>query len=513
MINIGRWRSVLFVLFPVLFLTVLMLVGQVQVLYKGQGLLESSGPADIVTGDLKTFHSVPSQGVLISLIPNSPSQIRLSSEASSPRAVGERLESFAQACITRSLQARREAMKNQMAVIAQDAAALQTHRDELSAGRQRLLQGAMSRNPNAAILEKIESLKLRRRQLIESYPTHSDIPLLASQIKGLLQKMGGRPPQVLKDLEVVDKKLVEAQLRLDYSTRRLRDMAEAEKSLKPLWRLQRPLQKSNRPYRVAGWPLALAGVAMGVLAAFFGFGSKPRSVEAPGKDGLWVPEPVAAPSSVAPEPQIELKVISPELPSDPLTEKAASLYMRWVEVAKLLYTPSAAAPEGVLDSVTPLLQESSEFLPEGHDVMARYLARSVEPGNLPAHVARTVLMALTGAEEAQVTAEHRLALALAALFHDLAVVPRPASQQEDAGSEVGRLSAVLLRRIPGLAPALLSMVEDILIGMDEFKLETWQNVSHGRTLEPLSKVLREIDRFEKVMQKQRSRLERRIANQ
>ena len=57
------------------------------------------------------------------------------------------------------------------------------------------------------------------------------------------------------------------------------------------------------------------------------------------------------------------------------------------------------------------------------------------------------------------------------------------------------------------------MVEDILIGMDEFKLDTWQNVANGSTLEPLSKVLREIDRFEKVMQKQKARLDRRVANQ
>jgi hypothetical protein len=34
----------------------------------------------------------------------------------------------------------------------------------------------------------------------------------------------------------------------------------------------------------------------------------------------------------------------------------------------------------------------------------------------------------------------------------------------------------------------------------------------GKDLEPLSKVLREIDRFEKVMQKQRSRLDRQITH-
>ena len=78
---------------------------------------------------------------------------------------------------------------------------------------------------------------------------------------------------------------------------------------------------------------------------------------------------------------------------------------------------------------------------------------------------------------------------------------------------LAKLSASVLRRIPGLDPAILVMVEEILIGMDEFKLETWQNVAIGTNLEPLSKVLREIDRFEKVLQKQKSRQDRRVANQ
>src|ERR1019366_9515644 len=177
----------------------------------------------------------------------------------------------------------------------------------------------------------------------------------------------------------------------------------------------------------------------------------------------------------------------PAPPADPLTAQAAALYARWIEVAKALYAPAPEAPQGVLDQVGPLLQESSDFLPQGHDALARYLARTVAPGDLPAHVARTVLMTLTGAQDAGVTPEHRLAMTLAALFHDLAMVPRPAPMQDDIGSEVGRLSASVLRRIPGLQPAILSMVEDILIGMDEFKLETWQNAAMGKNLEPLSK--------------------------
>src|SRR5262249_3619798 len=147
----------------------------------------------------------------------------------------------------------------------------------------------------------------------------------------------------------------------------------------------------------------------------------------------------------------------PELPSDPLTEKASENYSKWIEVCRILYAPAVEAPQGVLDQVWPLLQESSDFLVKGHDVMARYLARTVAPGDLPAHVARTVLMTLSGAQEAGVSPEHRLAMALAALFHDLAVVPRPAAIQDNVGSEVGRLSASVLRRIPGLQPALLAM--------------------------------------------------------
>jgi len=49
--------------------------------------------------------------------------------------------------------------------------------------------------------------------------------------------------------------------------------------------------------------------------------------------------------------------------------------------------------------------------------------------------------------------------------------------------------------------------------MDEYPLEVWQNVPRHKNLEPLAKLLRHIDRFEKVMQKQKSRLTRRIARQ
>ena len=366
-------------------------------------------------------------------------------------------------------------------------------------------------------MAKIEALKARRRLLIERYPTHTDIPLLEKQIQELLKQLGRPTAPLLGKLTDLDRQINQTKLRKDYISRRLQEAAEAERAVKPYWKIVEPVLKPKWPNRVIGWPMG-AGVVAGLfIVSFIVFKGKKEMSQEASENGLWRPQ--------VPEAPVELEVVSPEptavvaplsettLPSDPLTEKAAALYLKWVEMAKILYTPAAEPPQGVLDQVGPLLQESSDFIPEGHEVLARYLARSVTPGDLAAHVARTVLMTLTGAQEAGVSAEHRLAMALAALFHDLAVVARPAAIQEEVGSEVGRLSASVLRRIPGLHPALLSMVEDILIGMDEFKLETWQNVASGSNLEPLSKVLREIDRFEKIMQKQKSRLDRRVANQ
>ena len=293
---------------------------------------------------------------------------------------------------------------------------------------------------------------------------------------------------------------------MDYFARRAQEADKTWRGLKPLWTIVQPIKKPMWPNRIEGWPWGI-----GVFAGLLGLGRlvfrKPRDARSDAvDDGLWKPAPLDIP--------VALRVVAtePKAVGDPLTGKAAALYAKWVEMARILYTPAPEPPQGVLDQVAPLLQESSDFLPEGRDVLARSLAKSVTPGDLAAHVARTVLMTLTGAEEAGVSPEHRLAMALAALFHDLAVVPRPPAFQEEVGSEVGRLSAGVLRRIPGLPPALLAMVEDILIGMDEFKLETWQNVANGNNLEPLSKVLREIDRFEKVMQKQKARLDRRVAN-
>jgi hypothetical protein len=75
---------------------------------------------------------------------------------------------------------------------------------------------------------------------------------------------------------------------------------------------------------------------------------------------------------------------------------------------------------------------------------------------------------------------------------------------------VGRLSSGLVRKIPGLPEPLMALVEAMLVCMDEHQLDVWQNVPHDKTLEPFAKLLRQIDRFDKVAQRQKSRLTRRL---
>ena len=133
------------------------------------------------------------------------------------------------------------------------------------------------------------------------------------------------------------------------------------------------------------------------------------------------------------------------------------------------------------------------------------------PGDLASHVTRTVLMALLGAHEAGASPEQRQGMTLAALFHDLAVVPRPADQWQDIGDEVGRLSSHFVHKIPDLPTPLVSLIESMLVGMDEFGMETWHNVPRDKGIESFANLLRQIDRFDKVMQKQKTRLTRRLA--
>jgi len=210
-------------------------------------------------------------------------------------------------------------------------------------------------------------------------------------------------------LSNLDRQINEAKVRRDYYVRHLKTTEQDLGSLKPAWRIMQPIEKPRWPNDVQNWPLG-AGVMVGcfVLSLLLFKNQKERRSQVVA-DGLWKPQSAQEP--VAEEP-VALEVVGSNLPTDALTEKASQLYAKWVQLAKLLYTPASEPPQGVLDQVAPLLQESSEFLPEGHDVLAKYLARSVTPGDLASHVARTVLMTLTGAEEAGVSPEHRLAMAL-----------------------------------------------------------------------------------------------------
>jgi len=526
MINVGKWRWPIIVCISLSAGWALFWFGMIRCNFVGQGVLQFSGDAAQIDEELNIFRFHPVIKSDYDRVTAQPNKISVRVQGDWPGDVVNHLTLAAKSSIDRSY----GKQKAKLSVIRDDdqkkVADKESELNRLMEERNVLVAGPRENTSKAQLVAQIEELKSRRRQLIEHYPSHTDIPVLAQRIQGLLKRLGKPSGPAAEKITDLDRRINEIKLRRDYFARGLQQTEKLQKDLKPSWTLLEPVEKPKWPTRVEGWPTG-AGLFVGVfLLCWFVF----RQPQAPRADisrhGLWrqeineqvqaaemesvAPETrVAEETPTVPETPVALEVVHPELPSDPLTEKAAELYARWVETAKILYSPAADPPQGVLDKVGPLLQDSSDFLPEGHDVLAKYLARSVTPGDLPAHVARTVLMTLTGAQEAGVSPEHRLAMALAALFHDLAVVARPAPAQDNVGSEVGRLSASVLHRIPGLQPALLSMVEEILIGMDEFKLETWQNVANGRNLEPLSKVLREIDRFEKVMQKQKARLDRR----
>jgi len=494
--------------------------------YEGRAVLAFSGESSQIDQELKLFRSDnirqridlalsrPAGLLAIEKVPGHPLEVSIKGQAAWPPQVVQVLSAAGKVCVEQSLAKRRADLHKEMDAFQKQQLELTTHLDPLLQERKTMPSSPRGRISRADLSNRIRELQTRRQLLIDHYPTHTDIALLARQIKDLQNQSRPRMSNVSARQVDLDRRINEIKVRMDYFSRRLQELALVEKALKPVWKAPQVISKPSRPVRMEQWPIFSGAVVGTFLLAMVLFKRGSSSLKNASPNGLWRPDTVMAdPSPAVPaEPAVELKVVpsEPELPSDPLTEKAAAIYAKWIEVAKVLYAPAPEPPQGILDSVGPLLQESSDFLPEGHDVMARYLARTVAPGDLSAHVARTVLMTLTGAEEAGASPEHRLAMALAALFHDLAMVPRPEPLQEEIGSEVGRLSASVLRRIPGLQPAILSMVEDILIGMDEYKLETWHNAAAGRHLEPLSKVLREIDRFEKVMQKQRARLDRQI---
>jgi len=543
MIPIGKWRWPLVVVTPLMVGGLLFCGGIGRLVYEGRTFLTYSGDAKDIDRELTIFRSErvrqridltllhPADSLVFEKVPAQPQQISIKAQADWPRAVVPLLATASKVAIEQSLAKQKEDWHKTSDELQKAKLEWDTRLDLVRLERTTLVEKPRQRSMSSKLAAQIKALYARRDLLAERFPMHTDIALLDKQIKDL--QAASLVPHVYRvsarQLDL-DRRVNETKLRVDYFARRVQELSELEKTAQPLWMADHAMARPARPIRMRGWPGFVGGVVGTFLLVFILLKMASGNGLAAAQNGLWRPETAAVPQAesvpsttasievAANAPMekmpVELEVVAPEpsLPSDPLTEKAAMIYAKWVEVAKVLYAPAPEPPQGILDSVGPLLQESGEFLPQGHDVMARYLAHTVVPGDLPAHVARTVLMTLTGAEEAKAMPEHRLAMALAALFHDLAVVPRPAAMQEEAGSEIGRLSATVLRRIPGLQPEILAMVEEILIGMDEFKLDTWQNVTTGKNLEPLSKVLREIDRFEKVMQKQRARLDRQIAN-
>ena len=383
-------------------------LGVVRLHYEAQGFLAYSGNAEDVGAELTRFRAQAEPAISLERVPGQPLQIVLRAEGSKPKELRRKMETTSQACIKFSFDRQKGSLQRVRDELQSQVGRLEERLNQLSSSRKVFVARPKRNPPRAQIAAKIEELKTRRRLLIERFPTHTDIPLLAKQIKELLTQLGRPSDTMSTKLPDLDRQINEAELRRDYFRRRLQATALAERDLKPSWTWVPPAPTPKRPTRVDGWLIG-AAVVFGLF--FLGLFVVKDGTTAGGAavDGLWRP-------AFAEKP-VELNVISPEpvtalaaepeaaLPSDPLTEKAATLYAQWVEVAKILYQPALEPPQGVLDSVGPLLQETSEFLPEGQDVLTRYLARSVTPGDLAAHVARTVLMTLTGAQEAGVSPE------------------------------------------------------------------------------------------------------------
>jgi hypothetical protein len=510
MIRTGHFRWPLVLTLPALAGGILVWQGIVRPHFTGKILLGFSGPTSRMDQELKTLQSdemkrkiasslVRPVAVAFEKAPGHPRNVWMKGDGVYPPDVSRILRGVGRMMAEDSLTRQKNELRDRRILLDKENAETLARLEQVAQEQKDLYAHPRRRVSRPAIAAKIAELKSRRQFLIEKYPTHTDIYVLAQQIQDLQRQMSARTGPPAEKIMETSRRLVEAQMRRDYFSRSLKALAEKEPTLKPTWAILSPAETALRPSRVDGWPVGLGVVAGLFILGFVVLTGEKRALKLSTPNGLW-------------QNPVELEVVpatdKPQVPADPVGQQAASLYDRWIQLAQTLYTPAREAPKGIMELVRPLLSQTIDFLPSGHDVLAHHLARSVTPGDLPAHVARTVLMTLTSAEEAGVSPEHRLGLAMAALFHDLAVVPRPPAEREAVGSEVGRLSAALLHRIPGLEQSLAGMIEKILVGMNEFKLETWQNISDDKALEPLSKVLREIDRFEKVMQKQRARLER-----
>jgi hypothetical protein len=362
---------------------------------------------------------------------------------------------------------------------------------------------ARAKVDSAAISARIRAMQARREALLEKFPRHTDIAALAVDIERLqaqLRRPAQPPPSAARGTQAL-RRLAEAQAELSLQQRRSEGFMKAAQTVKPAWTTAQAPSMPRRPVRLDGWKIG-AGAAAGALVLGLCIPRLARKKRAAVQNGLWRPEAT-----------IPLAVVGSDekLPEDPLHQNAAALYDAWTILVQDLYAPAPEPPQDLVAKIGPLMQETNAFLTEGYDVMARYLALTVDAQDLHAHVARTVVMSLMAAVEAGAEKEHAEAMALAALFHDLAIVPRPPMAFHEVGSEVGRLSAALVRRIPGLSARTVGLIDDLLVGMDEYQKPMWQNMAADKTLEPMANLLRQIDRFEKLMQKQKARLEKRRA--
>src|SRR5262249_3154680 len=113
----------------------------------------------------------------------------------------------------------------------------------------------------AQILAKIDELKSRRSFLIDNYPSHTDIPVLAKQIKDLRAQLDKSSDRASAKAAPSGREINEAIVHRDYFLRRLKNAQLEEHTVRPRWEI---LRTKNQPWpsRIEEWPLG-AGVTIG----------------------------------------------------------------------------------------------------------------------------------------------------------------------------------------------------------------------------------------------------------